>query len=188
MKKSELRKLYKYDEKMHAFLIEVQLEDYRDAYSEWDFSPFVNRDLDEDLTEYLISCSYEIPIKYQIIIHFYILNQEIDQSREERSIIGMRHFFAYQIRKLRRSKIRIVRDMITFTIIGGILLLAGTYVEGYISDSVMVKLFSEGLFIGGWVMLWEMFSEWFFGMSKIRNRSKHFKRLNASKIIYLYNK
>lgn len=188
MKKKELKKIYKYDEETNGFVLEVQLEDYRDAYSNWDFSPFINRDLDEDLTEYLLDCSFEIPMKYQVLIKCYILNQDINQKREDKSILGMHNYFEYQIRKLRKKMLRVVRDILSFTFIGGLLLLAGTYLDGNISDSILLKVFSEGLFIGGWVMLWEMFSAWFFDMKKLRNKSKHFKRLSNSKIIYIYEK
>ncbi len=52
VKLSELTKIYNYDETGNSFIVKVQLEDYRDVYSDWDFSPFLNRDLDDDLTEY----------------------------------------------------------------------------------------------------------------------------------------
>jgi multiple sugar transport system permease protein len=55
--------------------LDIQLENYRDAYSTWDYSPFINRDLDDNLMEYLLSCSYEIPRKKAIIIRFHLLHQ-----------------------------------------------------------------------------------------------------------------
>ncbi len=96
MKMKDLKRLYKYNHEKKTFVIDVQLEDYRDAYSEWDFSPFNNRDLDDDLTEYLLECSYEIPAKMPLVINFHILNQEKNDSREKKSISGMYNYFEYE--------------------------------------------------------------------------------------------
>jgi hypothetical protein len=186
MKLNELKKLYKYNKEKDSFTIDVQLEDYRDAYSDWDFSPFVNRDLDEDLTEYLLECSYEIPLKYNLTIDFHILNQEYNIAREEKSILGMHNYFKYQLRKLKNYYLRIVREIVTYLVIGSILLLAGFYFDSFFSESLLLSVVSEGLFIGGWVMLWEMFSAWLFDIQKAKNKFKHFERLNQSTIIYSY--
>lgn len=186
MKTKELRKLYPYDELRSAFILDVQLEDYRDAYSTWDFSPFTNRDLDEDLTEYLLECSYEIPLKHKLVINFHMLNQSKDETREKRSIIGMHNYFNYQLRRMNNAKMRVARDIITFLVIGSILLVTGFYLDEIITTSLLASVVSEGLFIGGWVMLWEMFSAWFFDLKKVRDKYKHFERLNVSVIEYSY--
>lgn len=186
MKTRELKKLYQYDDKRGAFILDVQLEDYRDAYSSWDFSPFINRDLDDDLTEYLLECSYEIPLKHSLVIDFHILNQSQDIAREKRSIIGMHNYFKYQLRKLRNSKMRVARDIVTFLMIGSVLLLVGFYLDEIFTGTLITSVLSEGLFIGGWVMLWEMFSAWFFDLKKVRDKYKHFERLSTSEIVYSY--
>lgn len=184
----ELKKVYKYEEIQKKFILDVQLEDYRDAYSNWDFSPYTNRDLDEDLIEYLLECSNEIPLKYDLILKFYMLNYEASQSREEKSIIGMYNYFKYQQRKLKNHKIRVIKDIVSFTLIGGVLLLVGTYLNEAFNHTLLTSVISEGFFIGGWVMLWEMFSAWFFDMKKVDNKLKHFERFSNTEIIYTYEK
>jgi len=186
MKLKDLRKVYKYDE-MGVFIIDVQLEDYRDAYSEWDYSPFNNRDLDEDLTEYLLDCSYEIPMKYNLIIDFHILNKIPNASREEKSRIGMQNFFLYQQRKLANQKVRMFKDIAKFLLLGSILLVLGFYMRKFYPSTLILSVLAEGFFIGGWVMLWEMFSAWFFDIKKISMKSAHFERLFQSKINFSYN-
>ncbi|MBF8984727.1 hypothetical protein IZY60_14380 [Lutibacter sp. B2] len=186
MKEKELKQLYRYEEKEVVYYIDVQLEDYRDAYSEWDYSPFNNRDLDDDLTEYLLECSFEIPFRYNIIINFHLLHQQISATREKRSIEGMYNYFAYKIRKIKNYRMRTLRDTIAFLIIGSVLLISGTITEKYVQNSMVIKLISEGLFIGGWVMIWEMFSSWFFNIKKLTDEIKHFTRLKSTRIIYTY--
>lgn len=187
MKLSELKKAYQYDDHKKAFILNVQLEDYRDAYSNWDFSPFINRDLDDDLSEYLLECSYEIPNKYKLVMNFHIRNHIYDESREEKSIIGMHNFFKYQIKRINNYRLRVIKDIFTFLAIGSVLLLAGFYSSGYSEPSIIYELVSEGLYIGGWVMLWEVFSAWFFDLKKASNKRKQYKRLDASSITYSYD-
>ena len=187
MKAKEIKKIYRYSKSDHAFLIDVQLEDYRDAYSDWDFSPFVNRDLDEDLTEYLLECSYEIPFKYNLVISFYILNQEKEESREKKSITGMYNFFDYKIRQLSNYRMRVFRDIFYYLLFGTILLITGSYVDIIFSDSFAAKVLSEGIFIGGWVMIWEMFSAWIFDVRKVTLKRKHFIRLKNTSLVYTYS-
>ncbi len=185
-KENELKKLYNYSEKDDTFYLDIQLDDYRDAYSDWDYSPFVNRDLDEDLLEYIMSCSYEIPMKKTIVVQFHLLNQTFDLSREKKSIEGMYNYFKYNMRNLTNSRLRMIRNTLTFFIMGTALLFTASLVNVNADGKMLTKLLSEGLFIGGWVMIWEMFSIWFFQINSLSHKIKHFKRLTQTKIVYGY--
>lgn len=186
MRYKELRSIYHYVVKENAFIVDVQLEDYREAYNNWDFSPVANRDMDDDLAEYLLECSYEIPLKYSLILDFHIRRSERDVIREGKSIAGMHNYFGYQVRKVMNHRLRVFKDMLTFLAIGTILLIAGYYSARIPVQSLWITLLSEGLYIGGWVMLWEMFSAWFFDLKKMTLKRRHFSRLNQSVIRYTY--
>ena len=188
MLKKELKKIYAFEGTESRFFIDVQLEDYRDAYSEWDFSPFINRDLDEDLIDFLLECSYEIPRKYPVTIRLHILHQTYDALREGRSLQGMKNFFVYQMRKIRNKKLRVYKDILTYLIIGIVLLLAGFYSHRILEENMAITVLSEGLFIGGWVMMWEMFSAWFFDVKKLNRMKRHFQRLHDCDIEFSYGK
>jgi hypothetical protein len=56
-KKFKLSRFYKV--KKNNVSIDIKFDQYRDVYSEWDFSPFTNRDLDDDFVEYLYETSLE---------------------------------------------------------------------------------------------------------------------------------
>ena len=188
MKFRELKKIYPYDPEKEAFIVDIQLEDYRDAYCDWDFSPFVNRDLDEDLTEYLLECSYEITLKHPLVMNFHILNQAQNPVREEKTLVGMRNYFKYQMRKIHNQKIRVFKDMTMFLVVGTMLLVIGFYLNELKAENLLLSVLSEGLSIGGWVMLWEMFSAWFFDLKRVRRKIKHFQRLFDSWIVFSYNR
>jgi len=188
MKRKELEKIYKYEQLSNSMIINIQLDNYRDAYNDWDFSPFINRDLDVDLIDYLIACSEEIPFKYNLIINFYILDIEQDKIREGKSIIGMNNYFKYQLRQLRNKQLKIIRDILTYLLIGLLLLLISYSINKNLSDSMFLTLLAEGFSIGGWVMFWEMFESWFFERNDIRRIYKQYSRLERAKIVYSYKK
>ncbi|MBI9014826.1 MAG: hypothetical protein JEZ08_21535 [Clostridiales bacterium] len=187
MKKMELSRLYRYDEVSKLYYIDVQLENYRDAYSDWDFSPFINRDLDDDLNEYLLECSYEITKKENLCIVFHILNQSKSMFREKKSVEGMSNYFSYRIRKMSNHRMRMFRNTISFLIVGSVLLFLGSILGTGFGHSMIINLVSEGFFIGGWVMIWEMFSTWFFNIRELTQTIKHYTRLRDTPIIFEYN-
>ncbi|WBW97277.1 hypothetical protein [Oceanirhabdus sp. W0125-5] len=186
MKKIDLKKLYSYDDKEKAFNIDINLDYYRDVYSEWDYSPIANRDLDEDLLDYLMSCSYEIPLKNKVIINFYLPANIKDENREKKSIIGIKNYFSYKIRKVYLKRFRMIKNTLIYLFVGIGLLLGAYMIQNIITNNFLLQVLPEGLLIGAWVLIWEIFSIWFFQVSKLGFKLKHYKRLKNSTIIYRY--
>lgn len=186
MNKKELEKAYGQFEH-NTVILDVQLDHYRNAYHDWDFSPITSRDLDSDLMEYLIECSNEIPLKYKLKINFYILKQEENKFREDKSILGIKNYFAYQLRKLKNKRIKLFRDILTFATIGAGLLLMSMYLKSNMNQKLYYSVLSEGFSVGGWVMFWEMFTVFFFDLKTVLNQKKHYERLLRSEIAYNYS-
>ncbi|MBN2259875.1 MAG: hypothetical protein JW702_05000 [Clostridiales bacterium] len=186
MKDKELKKIYRHTQKSNAYHIDIRLEDYWDAYSSWDYSPFVNRDLDEDLLEYLMSSSYEIPRKYSIIIDLHLMKGISDERREQKSREGMYNYFKYKIRQAKNERFRMFRDTITFLLLGTVMLLLSYVARSLITNNIAQELVSEGLVIGAWVMIWEMFYIWFFQINQLSYKIKHYTRLTSSNIVFQY--
>lgn len=187
MKDKILKSIYRYDENKKQYHIDIQLDTYRDVYSDWDYSPLINRDLDEDLLEYLMSCSYEIPRNRELVIDFFLPVNIYNIEREKRSIEGIHNYFNYKIRQTKSERYRLIRSTILFFFIGTLLLILAIMSNSVIRTPVFEQVISEGLFIGAWVAIWEIFSIWFFQINGINHRIKHYYRLQASNIYYHYN-
>jgi hypothetical protein len=185
MKEKSLKHFYHYNKSEKTYEVRVDLDQYRDVYSEWDYAPMINRDLDEDLIEFLLEGSYEIGLSKKMKIVFFIPKNLEDQEKEKKSVEGMRHYFDYQMRRVKGQVLRKLKISLIFLIIGfAFLILAGLSKLYSHGDFFSVSL-SEGLYIGAWVALWEIFSIWFFQISDLRRKIKHFKRLNNIEIKYL---
>ncbi|MFW5780771.1 MAG: hypothetical protein ACOCWI_04910 [Bacillota bacterium] len=184
MKDKFLKELYRYDEKEKSYHVVVDLDTYRDVYSEWDYSPMTNRDLDDDLLEYLMDCSGEVGLKRKMVIDFYIPKDIVNKKREEKSIKGFHHYFFYRIRKIQSQRGRKFRKLGALLVIGFLFIALANLLNLFIEDEFIINLISEGLFIGAWVALWEIFNTFFFNISELSHRIKHYKRLQAVPINY----
>lgn len=181
----ELTKLYRSNTKSEI-LIDIQLDKYRDVYSDWDYSPFQNRDLDDDFVDFLLECSYEIGLKYAMKVIFHLPKMIQDENREMKSTKGIRHFFGYQFKRNKNYMARVIRDALVFFLLGTLFIALGAILKNTLSESLFEQVLTEGLYIGGWVMMWEMFSTWFFEVKKYRKKLKHFKRLQTIEYEYFY--
>jgi hypothetical protein len=56
----------------------------------------------------------------------------------------------------------------------------------FYEDSLTFNILREGLFIGGWFLLWESFSLFFFDSYEVRQRRKRFQRYLDSDIEFRY--
>jgi hypothetical protein len=184
MKDKYLKRLYRFDENDKSYHVVIDLDTYRDVYSEWDYSPYNNRDLDEDLLEYLVECSEEISLKNKMVIDFYVPKEIVDPEREKKSILGFREYFSYSLRKIKSLKLRKLKNSFFFFLIGVGLYIGSNILKTSILNIYLSDILSEGLFIGAWVAIWEIFSILFFEVSNLNYKMKHFKRLKSASIFY----
>jgi hypothetical protein len=63
--------------------------------------------------------------------------------------------------------------------------LIGAYLlRNIVGLSLLTNIMTEGFFIGGWFLLWEAFSLFFFDTHEVKIRRRLFQRLLKSEIIY----
>lgn len=184
MKKSFLKQIYSFDSQDQTFHVVINLDNYRDVCSEWDYSPIVNRDLDQSLLEYLLECSEEITLKNNMALDLYVPQKIIDKTREEKSIKGFRHHFSYQIKKIEAKKRKRLKSIGLLLVTGLTLLILANLINLNVSIKFLKGVLSEGFFIGAWVAFWEIFSIIFFEISSLKEKINHFKRFEKMKIKY----
>ena len=180
------KKFYRYDSRQERFYIDIDLDFYRELYNEWDFSPQHNRDLDQDLLDYLEHCCYEIPRRHALCISLNLPVAVRDPEREKRSIEGFRNYFTYLVRREQsRSKIY-YQKIAAFLTLGSVLLISASLLEHQLNFYLKTNLLSEGILVGGWVCFWEVFSILFFQLSEHRKKIRTFSRLLNAQIVFRY--
>ncbi|MBN1500727.1 MAG: hypothetical protein JW982_11255 [Spirochaetes bacterium] len=182
----DIRNIYRISEDKKRVYIDIQLDFYREIYSVWDFSPIANRDLDEDLFEYLEACAVEIPPKYKIVIVFHIPHEIRDNDKETKSIAAYKNFFNYRIRRIKAQQNNKSKSIFLYLLLGIICITSSILINRYFPENIISIFFSEGLTIGSWVVFWELFYFIFFARAEVKKEEKIMKRLAGSDIEYKY--
>lgn len=171
-----------------SIVIDVAAKQVEELYNEYDWSaPFIHRDLDQDLVEYLIDCAREIDTEPFVVM--FTLNQFPDGNKQSRVCRSVNAYFLYLV-EIERQKIKQMfsRSAILFSI-GLIILFLSVYVNEALGKerSYVANVFAEGLTIAAWISLWESLAilliEWLPQIRSIRL----YRRLANAKLIFRQN-
>ena len=154
-------------------VIDVAAQQVEALYNNYDRNaPYIRRDLDQELVEYLIEAAQEIHPE-PFVIQF-TLTQPPDESQQSRILGSINAYFLYLIEIEQRKLVGMFhRSAILFCIGAFILFFAISANQTLDKDSsVLAQVFAEGLTIAAWVSLWEALAvfliEWFPHHKKIR--------------------
>ena len=183
-KRLETLSLYRTNPENNAYLIEVSLEDYSELFNGWDASPVRRKDLEPELLDYLEEAGTEIPIKQSIEMVFYLPKDKRDAEKDERSILTIQNNFKVVNQMIKKKIERNYRRLLVYVTLSLIFLVAAYLLRNVTTLSLLTNIMIEGFFIGGWFLLWEAFSLFFFDTHEFKIRQKIFKRFIDSKIIF----
>jgi len=185
-KKRYFQKLYKFDESSNTYLIDVSLDDYDDVYDDWDPSPFKKRDIEDEFNDFVVNSSEDIPLNFNIKIVLYLPESKKDLKKEVALISAYKNYYNYAMERLNKNKSNLNRKTISYLFLSVLLLSIGYF---FIKDAqnVFLNVLHEGIFIGGWVFLWEFFTNIFITTREIQTEYKLYKRLYNSEIDFIYN-
>ncbi len=178
------QEMYRRDAATGSYIIEIALDRYSDIFSEWDPAPFKLRDLDPDLELYLEGCSDDIPFRYPVTLSFTIPKGIRDQNIEEQARNGLANSFMFKRYFLRKDREKTSTRTLLYILIGFAFLWVATIFPQQLAESVFPSIIVEGLFIGGWVFLWEAISLILFTYRGLAHRSRTYKRLQHSPIVF----
>jgi hypothetical protein len=165
-------------------VIDVAAGRVEDLYNNFDRNaPYIRRDLDQDLVEYLIGCAREIgqaPFLIRFTLH--LAPDEDSLARVRRSVKG---YFDY------RSEIEsgLVRQMLrkaaVLLLVGLAILFVSVSVNQWLGAerSVVANVFAEGLTVAAWVSLWESLATLLVEWSPHRRAIALFRRLATAPLV-----
>jgi hypothetical protein len=188
MKPFALKQIYRVNEETKAYMIEISLDDYDELFNGWDASVIRRKELEPELLDYMVSASYEISLKYPVELWFYLDPAKENNEREIISVQSIVNNFKTRLHfnemKLRSN----YRKILTYILMSTLFLLFAYLMPKDFDLILFINIIVEGLFIGGWVLLWEAFSLFFFDSHDLRIKKKHLTKLKDSKIYFKYKK
>ncbi len=151
----------------------LQLFDSRDP------APFRDRDLDDDFTDYLISCADEVPNRAPLLIEIIISKSQPD-IKSEAIIEAIENYFQYQI-ELKKSQfskmLRMARLFLTVGMLVLAICLGLSQFTKHIPNEIFSTTFREGIVIFGWVSMWKPLELLLFDWYPIYDRIQLLKRI-----------
>jgi hypothetical protein len=184
---SDIQKQYRFEEETNAYLIELSLDDYEEVYDQWDPAPFKKRFIEEEFNEFIISSAEDISYKYNLIIVLHLPESEKDPRKEKSVISAYENFYLYAAAKEKRNWLRLRKKTLLYFVLSLLLLGIGYFYLDE-TDQIILNVIREGIFIGGWVFLWESITNIFITGHELRNTMKLYKRLYISELRFSYRK
>lgn len=185
-KKSYLNQIYKYDDTDKTYVVEVSLETYHELFNGWDASPTRKKDLDSELLDFIETAAYDIPMKQQVKLSFAIPLEEKDDKLEASSKTAIHNNFKMIIHFINKQLNLNNRKILTYITLSFTFITLAYIMVSFYEDSLTFNILREGFFIGGWFLLWESFSLFFFDSYEVRQRRKRFQRYLDSEINFRY--
>src|ERR1043165_4505876 len=140
----------------HPSRINLKLRDLAQLFNSMDPSPFLDRDLDHDAEEFIVSWARELPRHqgFELAIHL-ATKPDLETAADVQSAV--QHYFASRAEiKLREFRLLLRRGHVSPLI--GIVFLAGCLLASGLASKVVHDsagdIVREGFIIIGWVAMW----------------------------------
>ena len=166
-------------------IIDITADKIEYLYNDFDkHTPYIRKELDQGLVDYLIDCVKEIG-KEAFLIKFRFM-EPVDNELQLRIQDSIHNYFLY----LKELEIGEMRQMLRTSLI---LLLAGIailtlsiwYNETFgIEQTVVNKVFSEGLTVAAWIALWESLATFLVNWAPHQRQIKLLKRIAMATVLF----
>jgi hypothetical protein len=177
--------LYRYDERDKTYIIEVSLDEYEDVYDEWDPSPFKKRDIEDEFDDFIWDSSNDIPLKFKIKIVLYLPMAQKNEVKEKALREAYDNFYSFRLIRAFKKQKQIQKKILTYLMMSLTFLYIGYFYSA--ESGIVMSVLKEGIFIGGWVFLWEVFTLIFITLGEERKVFKIVKRLLDTEICFIYS-
>jgi hypothetical protein len=137
-------------------VIRLRVRDLRQLFDTLDPAPFLERDLDGRMAEYVESSAVEIPAHLPLRLVVHLPGSLIEAGQQEMVQTAVHRHYQHQTDLVRRRFRLMLREGRRSLWIGLLVLAACMLIADMASASGWrtVRVLGEGLVIGGWVAMW----------------------------------
>lgn len=133
------------------------------------------------VVQYLKECSDDIPLDAPLAIAFG-LESGRDRNLEAQLITSIRKYFRYELFIERRRIRRLLKRVLQYVGIALAFLTSGIALEPASRGHLLFMTAHQGLYVGGWVFLWEAFHQFSFQRATIRRAISDYERFLKAEI------
>ena len=182
VKINKLRDYYNSEGKI--YLIEVKLNGIKQLFNSFDPSPFIEKDLDDEVESYIVQSVKEFALQTPLKLVFYLPS---DKQEEAKEILpeAIHHYFDYRKQKSEKEQRSIFRQGRNSLIVGLAFLFTCISVSeftNWLVNETLTHIFQEGLVIIGWVAMWRPIEIFLYDWWSIDNNKKIYEKISQMTI------
>jgi hypothetical protein len=167
-------------ERGHPHYIRLKLRDVAQLFNSMDPSPFIEKDLDEDAEEFIVSWAQEFPADDPVRLHIYLEYLPAENPRELIKT-AVHNYFAHRAEITDLEFKRLLAQGRISLIIGLVFLSAclvfSKVLLGHETGTWAVVV-REGLTIAGWVAMWRPMQIYLYDWWPLRRRERVYEKLS----------
>jgi hypothetical protein len=168
-----------------AHRVELNLRDYNQLFNTIDPSPFVEKDLDHDAEEFMVSWTREFPLNEQVVLVIYL--SELPAGKDFEPLIeqAIQNYFAYRARLTQMEFRQLMRDGQHSLLIGGLFLAACLIASQALlekASGTFLSVARESLTIAGWVAMWRPMEIFLYEWWPLRRRWRVYGKMSRMKV------
>ncbi|PLX49719.1 MAG: hypothetical protein C0613_06630 [Desulfobulbaceae bacterium] len=164
-------------------VIDIDAEKIEDLYNNFDRqSPYIKKELDQNLVEYLIDSVREIDTK-EFIIRFRFTTGATS-SLTERIPKSIHNYFRYLTELERRKLTRMIRTSLILLCFGALVLALSMWGNDKLvhRQTIFSHVITEGLTVAAWVALWNGLATFIINWMPHRSRLRIYQRIIAAPV------
>lgn len=173
----------------HPARINLKLRELSQLFNSMDPSPFLDRDLDDDAEEFIVSSARELhgAHSYELTVH---LGTPPDAQRAAETEHAVQHYFAARAELKHREFRLLLRRGHSVLLIGLLFLtncLALSGLATKLAPNQLGEILREGLIIVGWVAMWRPLEIYLYDWWPLRQEWLGLQRLAKMRVRVVYS-
>jgi hypothetical protein len=165
--------------------IDVATDKAEDLYNNFDRNaPYIRRDLNQDLADYLIECAAELLPQAFAIRFTFNLPHDADTLNRIRNSVAT--YFQYLADRERDGLRKMFTRSGIFLVVGVGILVGSVMLNRWLGEerSVVANVFGEGMTIAAWVALWEALAVFLVEWLPQRRQLRIYKTLAEAPLLF----
>jgi hypothetical protein len=173
-----------YNSEGNTYLVEVKLNNIGQLFNSFDPSPFIEKDLDDEVESYIVQSAKEFSLSTPLKLVFYLPFFRQDEAKQ---ILpeAIHHYFDYRKQNAEKELRTILRQGRTSLVIGLVFLFACISINeltNWLANGPLTHIFHEGLAIIGWVAMWRPVEIFLYDWRSLNNNKKLYDKLSQISI------
>jgi hypothetical protein len=183
MKSLHMKDLYHFNKDTQTYELDIAIDQYQDMFNSWDAAPLKRKDIEPDLIDYLEQAGEDIPFKEKIALVFMLPKETRDLKREKTVSQAVKLQFRFLLSVVNKELLYNYRRMATFAIFSLIFLTINYFLRGQ-QSSQLTNIFLEGLLVGGWFLMWNVFGIAILDNFKLYRKKKIWVRYMQAELMF----